>query len=171
MGLVEVYTGDGKGKTTAALGLALRAAGRGLRTYIGQFLKGSHCGELDSIAKLAPFVTVEQYGLDQFVRAGDVPLDQKVAARAGLARARQVLFSGEYDIVVLDEVTLSVCFGLLSEAELVELVDLKPAGVELILTGRLAPQSIIDRADLVTDMRQVRHPYERGIQARIGIEY
>lgn len=171
LGLVQVYTGDGKGKTTAALGLALRAAGSGLRTYIGQFLKGSHYGELDGIAMLAPYVTVEQYGLKSFVRADGVPSNQRAAARDGLIRARDALLSGEYDIVILDEVNMGIFFGVLTEAEIAELVDIKPPSVELVLTGRRAPQSIIDRADLVTDMQQVRHPYERGVQARAGIEF
>lgn len=170
-GLIQVYTGDGKGKTTAALGLALRAAGHGMRTYIGQFLKGRDYGELESIKQLAPRVTLEQYGLDAWVHVGSVTPEQRQAAQAGLAKARQALVSGDYDIVILDEVNVALYFGVLTEAEVLDLVDSKPAHVELILTGRRAPQAILERADLVTEMREVRHPYQRGVPARRGIEF
>ncbi|MBN1888971.1 MAG: cob(I)yrinic acid a,c-diamide adenosyltransferase [Thermoflexales bacterium] len=170
-GLVQVYTGDGKGKTTAALGLALRAAGHGLRTYIGQFLKGRDYGELESIQRLAPEVSLEQYGLNAWVHVDHVTPEQTQAARAGLEKARQALLGGEYDIVVLDEVNVALYFGLLSEADVLALIDSKPVQVELVLTGRRAPQAILDRADLVTEMRELRHPYQRGIEARAGIEF
>jgi len=171
VGLVQVYTGDGKGKTTAALGLALRAAGWSMRTYIGQFLKGRHYGELESIKRLAPYITLEQYGLDAWVHVDRVTPEHQAAAQAGLAKARQALLSGEYDIVILDEVNTALFFGVLTEEEVLELIDARPPNVELILTGRRAPQAIMDRADLVTEMREVRHPYSRGFQARQGIEF
>jgi cob(I)alamin adenosyltransferase len=171
IGLVQVYTGDGKGKTTAALGLALRAAGHGLRTYIGQFLKGRDYGELESIKRLAPQVRLEQYGLNAWVHVDQVTPEQRQAAQAGLEKASQALMGGEYDIVVLDEVNVALYFGLLSEAEVLALIDSKPPQVELVLTGRRAPQAILERADLVTEMHELRHPYQRGIEARAGIEY
>ena len=171
VGLIQVYTGDGKGKTTAALGLALRATGHGLRSYIGQFLKGRSYGELESVGRLSPEVTLEQYGLSGWIHVDQVTPEQREAAQEGLARARRALLSGKYDIVVLDEVNMALHFGVLSEEEVLDLIDDKPPEVELVLTGRRAPQAIIDRADLVTEMKEVRHPYHRGVPARRGIEY
>ena len=140
-GLIQVYTGDGKGKTTAALGLALRAAGHNMRTYIGQFLKGRDYGELESVKRLAPYVTLEQYGLDAWVHVGNVTPEQRQAALAGLEKARLALLSGEHDIVILDEVNVALHFDVLDEAEVLDLIESKPAHVELILTGRRAPQA------------------------------
>jgi len=171
VGLVQVYTGNGKGKTTAALGLALRAAGSGLHTYIGQFLKGRHYGELDGVRRLAPYVTIEQYGPNGWVHVNGITLEQRAAAQAGLAKVRDALASGVYDIVIADEINVALSFGVLTEQEVIELIDGKPSQVELVLTGRHAPQVIIDRADLVTEMKEVRHPYRRGIRARMGIEF
>jgi len=169
IGLVQVYTGDGKGKTTAALGLALRAAGHGLRTYIGQFMKGQKYGELVAL-RSHPHITLVQYGDVAFLRREDVRPEHVAQAERGLDAARRAMHSGEYAIVVLDEVNMAVWFGLLSEAQLHGFLDERPADVEVILTGRRAPQSIIDRADLVTEMREVKHYYARGIGARVGIE-
>ncbi len=170
-GLVQIYTGDGKGKTTAALGLALRAAGHGLRTFIGQFMKGQQYGELEGARLLAPYLTIEQYGLPTFVHVHCATPEDIRMAHEGLARARAAMLSGEYAIVVLDEVCVALHFELLTLAEVLAVVDEKPAGVELILTGRRAPAELIARADLVTEMRQVKHPYEQGIEARKGIEF
>ena len=171
IGLIQVYTGDGKGKTTAALGLALRAAGHGMYTYIGQFLKGRSYGELESIERLAPQVTLEQYGLGAWVHAGGVTPDQSEAVQDGLTKACQALLSGEYDIVVLDEVNVALHFGVLTEAQILDLIDTKPPRVELVLTGRRVPRAILERADLVTEMQEVRHPFHQGISARPGIEF
>lgn len=170
-GLVQVYTGDGKGKTTAALGLALRAAGSGMRTYIGQFLKGQRYGEMESIQRLAPYVTLEQYGLDEWVHVDRVTSEQRAAAQQGLEQIRQALTSGEYDIVVADEINIALYFGVLTEEQVIQLIDARPPQVELVLTGRRAPDTIVQRADLVTEMREVRHPYQRGIAGRAGIEF
>ena len=170
-GLVQVYTGDGKGKTTAALGLALRAAGHGMRTYVGQFLKGRDYGELESVKRLSPAITIEQYGLNDWVHVDRITPEQRQATQDGLARAREALLGGQYDIVVLDEANVALFFGLLTEEEVLAFIDSRPPHVELILTGRRAPQSILDRADLVTEMREVRHPYQQGIPARRGIEF
>lgn len=171
VGLVQVYTGDGKGKTTAALGLALRAAGSGMRTYIGQFLKGQDYGELESVKHLAPLVTIEQYGLNGWVHVDRITPEQRKAAQQGLAAIREALVSGQYDIVVADELNIAVAFGLVTEQDVLDLIDLKPADVELVITGRRAPDAIMARADLVTEMREVKHPYQQGIQARQGIEF
>jgi len=170
-GRIQVYTGNGKGKTTAALGLALRAAGWEYRTFIGQFLKGQSCGELAAAAGLAPFITIEQFGREGFLTIEDTPEEEDVGrARRGLDRCREALRSGEYRLVILDEVLVAVHFNLLTEADLLEFLDQKPDDVEVVLTGRFAPASVIERADLVTDMTEVKHYYARGVRARRGIE-
>jgi len=171
IGLVQIYTGDGKGKTTAALGLALRAAGRGLRTYVGQFMKGQAYGELEGARLLAPYLTIEQYGLPTFVHVHQATPEDVRMAHEGLERARAAMHSGQYAIVVLDEVCVALHFELLTLDEVLAFLDERPAGVELVLTGRRAPEALLARADLVTEMREVKHPYARGIQARQGIEY
>jgi cob(I)alamin adenosyltransferase len=168
-GYVQVYTGDGKGKTSAALGLALRAAGHGMHTYIGQFMKGQHYGELDALRD-QPLVTIEQYGDVRCIRREDVTPEHIAQAQRGLARAREAMLSGRYDVVVLDEVNVTIWFGLLAVEEVLAFLDQRPDCVEVILTGRRAPQELIERADLVTEMREVKHYYEQGVQARTGIE-
>lgn len=168
-GYVQVYTGDGKGKTTAALGLALRASGHGLHTYIGQFMKGQHYGELDAL-RGHPCITIEQYGDVRCIRREEVTPEHVAQARRGLERARAAMLSGRYDIVVLDEVNVSIWFGLLTVEEVLAFIDQKPTRVELVLTGRRAPQELIERADLVTEMLEVKHYYQQGVMAREGIE-
>jgi cob(I)alamin adenosyltransferase len=170
-GLVQVYTGNGKGKTTASLGLSLRAAGHGLRVYVLQFMKGSTVyGELASAERLAPQLTIRQLGRDTFVsRSHPDPEDVRMA-RAGFDLALEIVTSGDYDLVVLDEINCAVDFGLLPLQELKELIALKPAHTELVLTGRGAHPEIIDLADLVTEMREIKHYYNSGQHARVGIE-
>jgi len=168
-GYVQVYTGDGKGKTTAALGLALRASGHGLRSYIGQFMKGQRYGELEALRD-HPLITIEQYGDVRCIRREEVTPEHVAQAQQGLDRVRRVLLSGEYDIVVLDEVNVTIWFGLLAVEDVLALLDQRPEHVEMVLTGRRAPQELIDRADLVTEMRMVKHYYEQGVVAREGIE-
>ncbi len=170
-GYIQVYTGNGKGKTTAALGLAFRAAGRGFKTYIAQFLKAQPTGEIEAAKRLAPLVTIEQFGREGFITVKDGPDDEDVErARTGLARAREAMLSGDYRIVVLDEVNTAVHFKILTEAEVLALIDERPSAVELVLTGRYAPASFIQRADLVTEMEAVKHYFDRGVKAREGIE-
>ncbi len=171
IGLVQIYTGDGKGKTTAALGLALRAAGYGMRTYIGQFMKGQDYGELTGARLLAPYLTIEQYGRPSFVHLHRASPEDVRLAHEGLEKARAAMRSGNYAIIVLDEVCVALHFGLLEIEEVLAFLEEKPEGVELVLTGRRAPEELIARADLVTEMREVKHPYRRGIPARKGIEY
>jgi cob(I)alamin adenosyltransferase len=170
MGLVQVYTGDGKGKTTAALGLALRAAGWGYRVFIGQFMKGQDCGELHSLARLAPLVTIEQFGQPDLHWLGE-PSPQDVAlAQRGLERIREILAGGAYHMVIMDEICIALHFKLVRVEDVLEIIERRPAGVELVLTGRRAPQALLDKADLVTEMVEVKHPYQRGVMARRGIE-
>jgi cob(I)alamin adenosyltransferase len=171
IGLIQIYTGDGKGRTTAALGLALRAAGRGLCTYIGQFMKGQEYGELEGARLLAPYLTVEQYGLPTLVHVHRATPEDVRMAHDGLEHARAAMLSGRYAIVVLDEICVALFFELLTLDEVLALLDERPAGVELVLTGRRAPEALLARADLVTEMREVKHPYSQGVQARQGIEY
>lgn len=170
-GYIQVYTGNGKGKTTAALGLALRAAGRGLRTYIAQFLKGQPTGEIEAAKRLAGLIHIDQFGREGFITVKDGPDDEDIArAKAGLARALEAMLSGDYRIVVLDEINTAVHFNILPEKDVLDLLDKRPAGIELVLTGRYAPSSFIDRADLVTEMKEIKHYFDRGVKAREGIE-
>lgn len=170
-GYIQVYTGNGKGKTTAALGLALRAAGHGFKTYMGQFLKGHKYGELISIKKLSPLIIIEQFGRKSFIHVTENPEDEDIRrAKAGLKKCLRAMLSHKYKIIVLDEINVALYFKLISEKELHDFLDKKPEGIEIILTGRYAPVSIIKRADLVTEMKEKKHYYQKGIKARIGIE-
>lgn len=170
-GYIQVYTGDGKGKTTAALGLAMRAAGRGLGVYIGQFMKHEPSGEADSAARLTPPVAIERFGRPGFVRVTDEDKARDAALAAeGLRRCLEAMLSGQYDIVILDEVNAAVHFGLLAEVDVLAFLDLKPRLVEVVLTGRRAPEAILARADLVTEMVERKHYFARGVAARPGIE-
>jgi cob(I)alamin adenosyltransferase len=166
---VQVYTGDGKGKTTAALGLALRAAGAGLRVFIAQFAKGMAYSELASLARFADLITVRQYGLRCFIRGAPKPEDI-AAAREGLIEAREAVASGRFDMVILDEANIATHFGLFTAEELLEVVELAAGRIEIVITGRRADPRVIERADLVTEMREVKHYYTKGVPARRGIE-
>jgi len=169
-GYFQVYTGDGKGKTTAVLGLTVRAVGAGMRVYIGQFLKTSVTSEAKSLVGHFPEVTVEEYGNCRSMSIGsaDEGEDGKPSA---FERIAAVLLSGEYDMVVLDEINIAVYFNLISEQEALELIELRPENVELVFTGRRALPSFIERADLVSEVVEVKHYYHQGVPARRGIEY
>jgi len=168
-GQVQVYTGTGKGKTTAAIGLVVRAAGYGLRSFIGQFMKGLPYGELVAL-KAIPEISIEQFGDETCLHRKDVTELHRQQARTGLDRCRELMHKKTYDLIVLDEINVAIWFGLLSEQEVLGFVEEKPRNVELILTGRYAPQSIMIRADLVTEMRAVKHYFDKGLLARDGIE-
>jgi cob(I)alamin adenosyltransferase len=176
-GRIHVYTGDGKGKTTAALGLALRAAGHRWRTYVGQFMKGREYGELEGARMLGvdaagrPWLTIAQFGRPSFVRADAVTPEDVRLARQGLASAEEAMCSGAYRLVVLDEINVALHFDLLALDDVLALIERKPGAVELVLTGRRVPDQLLDRADYVTEMREVRHPYRHGVLARKGIEF
>lgn len=170
-GLIQVYTGDGKGKTTAALGLALRACGHGARVAIVQFMKGwAGYGELTSLKRL-PNVTLVRTGRDKCFSRDDVTDKDFAEAARGLKAAEEFISSGEYDLVILDEVNVAANFGLLAVADVVEVLKLKSEKTEIVLTGRNAPVQFLEKADLITEMREVRHPYRKGISARKGVEY
>lgn len=167
-GYVQVYTGNGKGKTTAALGITLRTICAGNKAFFGQFMKGQDYSEKKAVQFL-PGLTMEQFGGPCFIN-GD-PTEKDIAdAKAGLDRMREVLSSGQYDLVVFDEINTALFFKLVTVKEVMAVLDLKPEKTEVVLTGRYAPQEIIDRADLCTEMKEIKHYYNAGVDARVGIE-
>ncbi len=169
-GFIHVYTGNGKGKTTAAFGLALRAAGAGMKVFIGQFIKGKTYNENIAISLYLKNITVQQFGLGCFIV--NSPTDDDIrAAGKGLDKMSKIIEAGEHDLVILDEVNIALYYKLIDVNQLIEIMKNKPDHVELVLTGRYAPQEIIDMADLVTEMKEVKHYYQQGIEARKGIEY
>jgi cob(I)alamin adenosyltransferase len=170
-GYVQVYTGNSKGKTTAALGLAFRAMGQGFKTYIGQFIKGQPYGELEAAKIASPYITIEQYGKDTFIHVQNPPDPEDIKmAQEGLAKARAAMISGKYDIIVLDEIITAHYFYLISLGDVWSIIKDKPEKTEIVMTGRYAPQELIEAADLVTEMVEVKHYFNRGVGARNGIE-
>lgn len=172
-GLILVFTGNGKGKTTSALGTALRAVGYGHRVAIIQFIKGTwHYGEMDALEKI-PEIELHRTGAGFYKIMGDnLPEElHRQAAHEGLELARERMHSGRYQLVILDEINNAVRTGLLEISEVTALIDGKPESVDLILTGRDAAPEIIERADLVTEMREIKHPFHKGILAKKGIDY
>ena len=168
-GYIHVYTGNGKGKTTAALGLALRASGAGLSVYIAQFVKGMEYSELKAMEKLSESVAIKQYGRDCFIYKEPGKEDIQ-AARDGLKEVREIMGSGKYQMIILDEANIATYFNLFSVDDLLDFIHAKPEDVELVITGRMADPRIIEEADLVTEMKEIKHYYEKGVQAREGIE-
>jgi cob(I)alamin adenosyltransferase len=170
-GIVQVYTGNGKGKTTAAFGQALRALGRDYRVCVIQFMKGRKYGEFLAAEKYLPHLTIHLAGLDSFVmRENPAPIDIELA-REGLELARRVIASGDFEMVILDEINVAVDFRLIPVSDVVALIQAKPPALDLILTGRYAPPEIIELADTVSEIREIRHHYNAGIKDRAGIEY
>lgn len=170
-GYIQIYTGNGKGKTTAAIGQAVRAAGFGLKTYIVQFMKEFPYNEVKSLKRLKEWITIEQFGGDEFVYKKEPPGKNEIdKVRRGLAAAKAKMLGGKYDIIILDEVCVAIYFGLFSDEEILTFVKQKPEYVELILTGRYCPDKLLDKADLVTEMREVKHYYQEGVTSRKGIE-
>lgn len=167
-GYVQVYTGNGKGKTTAALGLVLRTICAGNKAFMGQFMKGQDYSELKAVEFL-PELKMEQFGGIEFLHGK--PTAKDIAdAEKGLSRMKEVVESGEYDVVVFDEINTALFFKLLKVEEVIDVINLKKKNTELILTGRYAPEEIIDRADLVTEMKEIKHYYNKGVKSRTGIE-
>ncbi|MBN2189511.1 MAG: cob(I)yrinic acid a,c-diamide adenosyltransferase [Chitinispirillaceae bacterium] len=169
-GYVHLYTGNGKGKTTAALGLALRAAGAGLRVYIAQFAKGTATGELKALKKLSGQITVRQFGRSSFIKGKPSRLDIEYAAR-GIAAVKKAFAEGRYDMIVLDELCGACRFGLVSTKEVVAMLKSRSEGTEAVITGRNAPVELVKAADIVTEMKEVKHYFMKGVFARRGIEY
>ncbi|MCD6120928.1 MAG: cob(I)yrinic acid a,c-diamide adenosyltransferase [Spirochaetales bacterium] len=168
-GYVEVYTGDGKGKTTAAFGVAVRMLGAGYRVYIGQFLKKGLYSEIKGFTKWGNAVHIEQFGSGEFI-IKDVEINDQKLAEKGLKQCRDAVLSGKYGLVVLDEINVAVSMNILPLNEVLKIIKDKPETVEIILTGRNAPKEIISSADLVTEMVSLKHYYDNGVKARIGIE-
>ncbi|MFA7226643.1 MAG: cob(I)yrinic acid a,c-diamide adenosyltransferase [Dysgonamonadaceae bacterium] len=169
-GYIHVYTGNGKGKTTAALGLALRAVGAGKKVYFAQFVKGKIYSEIDAINRYIPEITVKQYGRGCFI-VNEPTLEDIQAAKEGLEEVGAVIRSGKYDVVVLDEATIALHYKLFSVEELIAVLQEKHEETEIAITGRYAPEELIEIADLVTEMKEIKHYYTKGISARKGIEY
>lgn len=169
-GYIQVYTGNGKGKTTAALGLALRAAGAGHKVFFAQFIKKRKCSEHKALERFCDLVTVKQFGTG-FLR-GQKRTDSEVsAAQRGIGEMARIISSNGYDVVILDEINVAVHAGLVSVESILKLLDEKPPHVEIVLTGRYADKRIIKRADLVTEMKEIKHYMSKGVKARVGIEF
>jgi cob(I)alamin adenosyltransferase len=167
-GYVQIYTGDGKGKTTAAFGLALRACGAGLKVFIGQFVKGMFYSELNIIPEIKN-ITLKQYGQDCFIV--NKPSENDIAiARKGFEEIKNILSSDEYDIVILDEANIALYYNLFTVDELIDALKNRNQNIEVIITGRKAPEKLIAHADLVTEMKEIKHYYTKGVEARDGIE-
>ncbi len=169
-GLIQIYTGDGKGKTTAALGAALRACGHGMNVYMIQFMKGDiHYGELKAAESL-PNLKIVQFGKPTFVDKDNPSKEDIELAQLALDHARIIIEEGEYDVVILDELNVAIDFNLVEIDKVIEILKSKPEYVEIIITGRNAKKAIIDMADLVTNMRKIKHYYDTGTGARTGFE-
>ncbi len=169
-GLVQIYTGEGKGKTTAALGLALRALGRNLKVYMLQFLKGEDTGELHAGRLFGDKFVIEQTGLKGFIRRGKIDPADVHQAREALKTAKEIVSRGDYDLVILDEINVALYFELISVHEVVQVLEARAPHVEVVLTGRYAPPELIEMADLVTEMKNIKHYFHSGVPAREGIE-
>ena len=170
-GYVQIYTGNGKGKSTAAIGQAVRAAGYGLKTYIAQFMKEYPYNELNSLKHLSNWICIEQFGGDEFVYKKELPGEKELAkAKNGLQTAKVKMLRGEFDLIILDEAIVAIYFKLLKTDELIDFIKQKPESVELILTGRYCPDELINLADLATEMKEVKHYYLKGVVSRKGIE-
>jgi cob(I)alamin adenosyltransferase len=171
-GLIQVYTGDGKGKTTCALGLALRAVGQGFQVYMVQFMKGRETGEARAAAaRLAPEMTLRSFGRPGLVNLRAPAEEDLALIRQAWDLARQVILAGEHDLMILDEINLALTFNLLPSEEVFQVLRDRPPWVEVVLTGRQAPPELVELADLVTEMRPIKHYYEVGVKARRGIEW
>jgi cob(I)alamin adenosyltransferase len=170
-GLVQIYTGNGKGKTSAALGLVVRAIGHEAKVHIIFFMKGDFpYGELDSLSKL-PGVTYQTFGHEHFVDPRNVKAEEKEQAQQAIKAASEALMSNKFDLIVLDEINVASAWKLIEVDDVLNLIEKKPKNVELVLTGRYADQRLIDKANLVTNMEEVKHPYNNSVEARKGIEY
>jgi len=168
-GYIHLYTGNGKGKTTAALGLALRAVGAGKKVFIAQFVKGMHYAELDALKRL-PEIELKQYGLDCFI-VNQPTQDDIDAARKGLDEVAKIIAQNKFEIVILDEICIALFYHLFEIDQVLTILNTKPVETEIILTGRYAPAELYEIADLVTEMTEIKHYYTKGIKARKGIEY
>jgi cob(I)alamin adenosyltransferase len=168
-GYTQVYTGNGKGKTTAALGLSIRAAGAGLKTFIAQFIKMGDYSEIKALKRFSDLIRVEQFGLGRFTNGKPSPEDIE-AAQKGLERIKSIMASDAYKIIILEEANVAVKYGMITVEDIIDLIVNKSFETELVITGRGASEQIIEVADLVTEMRPVKHYFQAGVPARVGIE-
>jgi len=168
-GYIQVYTGNGKGKTTAAIGLAIRAAGAGLKVFIAQFIKMGDYSEIKALRRFSDLITVEQFGLGRFTDGKPLPEDI-AAAQRGLKRIKSIMAAEEYKVIILEEANVAAKYGLIRVQDLLGLIVNKPYDVELVITGRYASARVIENADLVTEMIPIKHYFEKGVPARVGIE-
>ena len=168
-GYIQVYTGDGKGKTTAALGLTIRAAGAGLKVFIAQFIKMGEYSEIKALKRFEDLITVEQFGRGRFI-LGKPSLEDIKAAKKGLEKIITILSSGKHNVVIMKEANVAVKIGLMSVQDILKIMTAKPQDVELVITGRSADSKIIEKADLVTEMKEIKHYFQKGVAARVGIE-
>jgi cob(I)alamin adenosyltransferase len=170
-GYIQIYTGNGKGKTSAALGIAFKAAGAGLKTYIAQFMKEYPYSEQKSAAYISDCITIEQFGGDDFVLKKEPPSESdKQRIKEGIEKALDVMNRKRADIVILDEILVAAYFKLITENDILDIMGKKPEGVELILTGRYASDAVIEKADLVTEMKEIKHYFAQGVLSRKGID-
>lgn len=169
-GYIHVYTGNGKGKTTAAFGLALRAVGAGKKVFFAQFVKGEKYSEIEAIESYLPSITVKQFGRGCFIVNQPEQADID-AAQKGLSTVADIIVSGSYDLVVLDEATIAIYYDLFSLSELIKVLKNRPENTEVVITGRYATADLIEMADLVTEMNEIKHYYSKGVEARRGIEF
>ena len=170
-GLVQIFTGDGKGKTSAALGTVVRALGKRLRVCIVVFMKGDYPYSEWAFLSQVPGIEIARYGFNTFTNPDDVKPEEKEQAEKALAHAREAMLGGKYDIIVMDEVNVASGWGLIRVDDVLALLDDRPSNVELILTGRDADARLIERADMVSEIKKIKHPYDKGILARKGIDY
>lgn len=168
-GYIQVYTGNGKGKTTAALGLAIRAAGAGLKVFIAQFIKMGEYSEIKALKRFEDLIKVEQFGSGRFIKGKPSASDIE-AARKGVEKVKAAFTSGQHNVVIMEEANVASGLGLLSVDDILKIMDEKPKDVELVITGRGADSRIIEKADLVTEMKEIKHYFQKGVKARIGIE-
>lgn len=168
-GFVQIYTGNGRGKTTAALGLSVRAAGAGLNVFIGQFLKQGVYSEIKTLKRFSDLITIEQYGLGRFVK-GKPTVEEMQAAQSGVARIKEAMLTGKYDLIIVEEGNVAASCGLFDVKLLLDLIAQKPYSMELVITGRAASPEVFEQADLVTEMIEIKHYYQKGVVARVGIE-
>ncbi|BAG83592.1 MAG: cob(I)yrinic acid a,c-diamide adenosyltransferase [Candidatus Azobacteroides pseudotrichonymphae] len=169
-GYIQIYTGNGKGKTTAALGLALRATGAGKKVFFAQFLKRQIYSEIKALQQYIPLIEIRQYGSNYFIYNKPTQTDIN-SAKKGFQEITDTIFSGKYNVIVLDEANIAIFYNFFSVQELIEILKQKPEETEIIITGRYAVPELVEIADLVTEMKEIKHYYNKGIKARLGIEY
>ena len=168
-GYIQVYTGNGKGKTTAALGLAIRAAGAGLKVYIAQFIKMGEYSEIKALDRFKDLITVEQFGTGRFIKGHPSDSDIKTA-QAGIKKIKKIVSEGQHQVVILEEANVAAGVGLFPVEVLLEIMEEKPENIELVITGRGADSRVIEKSDLVTEMKEIKHYFRKGVAARTGIE-